>query len=391
MDVRKSKILHITKYYYPFLGGIEQVTRDIVKVFVETGAEQKVICFNEDAADGKLICKHNESVLDFVDGVEVFRCGYCIKFASQALPTKYGSELKKIINEFNPDIVIFHYPNPFATHYLLKHKNKKFKLLVYWHLDITRQKILKHLFYYQILALIKRSDKILGATPKNLDESDFARFFGSKKSMLPLMVNEQNLVMTNDEIELSTRIKQKYDGKIICFFLGRHVHYKGISYLINASKELKNENIKFIIAGKGELTESLKAKAKNDQKIEFIGLISDLEKRAYLHACDIFCFPSITKNEAFGIALAEGMYFGKPAVTFTIAGSGVNYVNLNGVTGIECPNCDYRAYARAIKKLSDDVTLREKMGKAARQRILDNFTTERFKKNVLSLVEDLCE
>ena len=80
------------------------------------------------------------------------------------------------------------------------------------------------------------------------------------------MVNEQNLVMTNDEIELSTRIKQKYDGKIICFFLGRHVHYKGISYLIDASKELKNENIKFIIAGKGELTESLKAKAKNDQK-----------------------------------------------------------------------------------------------------------------------------
>ena len=75
-----------------------------------------------------------------------------------------------------------------------------------------------------------------------------------------------------------------------------------------------------IIAGKGELTESLKAKAKNDQKIEFIGLISDFEKRAYLHACDIFCFPSITKNEAFGIALAEGMYFGKPAVTFTIAG-----------------------------------------------------------------------
>ena len=45
----------------------------------------------------------------------------------------------------------------------------------------------------------------------------------------------------------------------------------------------------------------------------------------------IFCFPSITRNEAFGIALAEAMYCGKPAVTFTIEGSGVNFVSLDGV------------------------------------------------------------
>ena len=113
------------------------------------------------------------------------------------------------------------------------------------------------------------------------------------------------------------------------------------------------------------------------------------KKKIYLYSCNIFCFPSITKNEAFGIALAEGMYFGKPAVTFTIPGSGVNYVNLDGVTGIECPNCDYKAYAKAIKKLSDDLELRNKMGNAARQRILDNFTAERFKNNILSIVGSL--
>ena len=389
MDVKKSKILHITKYYYPFLGGIEQVTRDIVNVFIEMGAEQKVICFNEDASDGKFLCKHNESVTDIVDGVEVIRCGYFFKFASQALPAKYGSTLKNLINDFSPDLVILHYPNPFATHYLLRHKNKKFKLLVYWHLDITRQRFLKRLFYYQTINLIKRADKILGATPKNLNESEFSQFFASKKHMLPLMVNEQNLTMTKDEIELSEKLKIKYADKILCFFLGRHVQYKGISYLIEASKELNNENIKIVIAGNGELTKSLKAKAKDDQKIEFIGQISDSEKKIYLYSCNIFCFPSITKNEAFGIALAEGMYFGKPAVTFTIPGSGVNYVNLDGVTGIECPNCDYKAYAKAIKKLSDDLELRNKMGNAARQRILDNFTAERFKNNILSIVGSL--
>ena len=105
--------------------------------------------------------------------------------------------------------------------------------------------------------------------------------------------------------------------------------------------------------------------------------------------CDVFCFPSITKNEAFGLALAEGMYFGHPAVTFTIEGSGVNYVNLDGVTGIECPNGDSRAFADALKKLSDDEELRARLGEAARQRVIDNFTYATFKKNIQALVTGL--
>lgn len=172
------------------------------------------------------------------------------------------------------------------------------------------------------------------------------------------------------------------------FFIGRHVPYKGLEYLIEASKYVQS-NMHFLIAGSGELTESLKQKAAGDEKIEFVGRISDSEWRSYLYACDIFCFPSITRNEAFGLALAEGMYFGKPAVTFTIPGRGVNYVNLDGVTGVECPNCDSKAYAEALDKLANDEELREKYGNAARQRVLDNFTFGQFRENVARLLGSL--
>lgn len=144
-----------------------------------------------------------------------------------------------------------------------------------------------------------------------------------------------------------------------------------------------------MIAGTGELTERLKESAANDKKIEFLGAISDSEKRSYLFASDIICFPSITRNEGFGLALAEGMYFGKPAVTFTIPGSGVNYVNLNGVTGIECPNCDAEAYAEALRTLCRDDKLREQYGRAARQRVLEHFTAEKFDENVKKLISEL--
>ena len=110
---------------------------------------------------------------------------------------------------------------------------------------------------------------------------------------------------------------------------------------------------------------------------------------SYLYACDIVCFPSITRNEGFGLALAEGMYFGHPAVTFTIPGSGVNYVNLDGITGIECPSCDYRAFAKALKKLSKNEFLRNKYGENAQKRVIENFTGKSFKTNLLRLVNEL--
>lgn len=389
MDIKKARVLHISKYYYPFLGGTEQVARDMVKALIGTGAKQKVICFNEDASDCKITCKHGETRIDVIDGVDIIRCGYFLKARSQAVSATYGRELKKVMDEFRPNIIILHYPNPFVTHYLMKYKELDFKLLVYWHLDITKQKLLKHLFYGQNLALIDRADKILGATPKHVNESAFTPQFGDKRYILPYMIDEGNLVITEDEIEAGKRIKEKYAGKTLGFFIGRHVPYKGLTYLIKASKEMREADIKFLVAGSGELTESLKEEAKDDPKVEFLGRITDSERRSYLYACDIVLFPSITRNEGFGLALAEGMYFGHPAVTFTIPGSGVNYVNLDGVTGIECPNCDYKSYAKALRKLADDEKLREQMGVAARQRVLENFTSDSFKNNLVALVNVL--
>lgn len=389
MDIRNARVLHISKYYYPFLGGTEQVARDMVKALIGTGAKQKVICFNEDASDDQMTCKHSETVKDIVDGVSVYRCGYSFKARSQAFSITYADTLKNIMNRFKPNIVILHYPNPFVTHYLLKYKERDFKLLVYWHLDITKQKVLKHLFHKQNLALIERADKILGATPKHLNESEFTPEFGNKRYILPYMIDESNLVMSPEEIEQGKRIKEKYAGKTLGFFIGRHVPYKGLTYLIKASKILGDENIQFLIAGSGELTESLKEEAKGDPKVEFLGRISDSERRSYLYASDIVCFPSITRNEGFGLALAEGMYFGHPAVTFTIPGSGVNYVNLDGVTGIECPNCDFKAYANALKLLCNRTDLRKNYGIAASKRINDNFISSKFNCNLIALVNSL--
>lgn len=384
------KVLQISKYYFPFIGGTEQVARDIAKALKEyDDVEQKIICFNEDAKLDGYDNHHGETVYEKVDGVDVIRCGYVAKYASQALSLTYGRELKEVIKEFNPDFIILHYPNPFVTYFLLRYIKPNCKLAVYWHLDITKQIFLKRFFDGQNKKLIARSLKILGATPVHVGESAYSLFMGDKRYVLPYAIDEKRLVISDEEKKKAAEIRRKYEGKVIGFFIGRHVPYKGLRYLIEASSKMKEDKMHFFIAGNGELTEELKQLSANDPKVEFVGRITDSEWRSYLYACDIFCFPSITRNEGFGLAQAEAMYYEKPVVTFTIKGSGVNYVNLDGVTGIECPNSDSTAYAKALEKLAGDENLRKQMGKAGRQRVLDNFTEAQFVKNVGKLLDDV--
>ncbi|MGL5099660.1 MAG: hypothetical protein ACRC6B_06455, partial [Fusobacteriaceae bacterium] len=58
----QKKILHISTYYLPNYGGIEQVAYDIVNILKED-CQQKIICFNN----------KKETTKDFYEGIEVTR------------------------------------------------------------------------------------------------------------------------------------------------------------------------------------------------------------------------------------------------------------------------------------------------------------------------------
>lgn len=84
---------------------------------------------------------------------------------------------------------------------------------------------------------------------------------------------------------------------------------------------------------------------------------NDVLKRA-----DIFAFPS--SAEGFGLALAEGMSAGLPAVGYKNC-NGVNELIEDGVTGILCED-GVQTLADALDKLMGDRELRIKMGKSAK-------------------------
>ena len=373
-----KKVLHISKYYFPFSGGTEQIARDVV-LSLKDSCEQKVIAFN----DGK------EDKIDFVDDIEIIKCGCFAKISAQSLSISYRKQLHKVIEEFNPDIVIFHYPNPFVASFLLKElKNRDIKLVVYWHLDIIRQKFLRVLFNGQNRKLLERADKVIATSPNYIEGSKWLQSVKEKCVVVPNCINVERMELSAEIKERAEKIRKENKGKTICVAVGRHTEYKGFTYLIKASK-LLDDSFRVFITGKGELTDSLQKEAEGDSKVIFTGRIDDVELKALIYASDNFCFPSITKNEAFGLALAEAMYYEKPAVTFTIPGSGVNYVCLNSENGIEVENRNVEAYAMAIKKLANNEELRKKYGMAGKQRVEENFLSSIFAMNISKEIKNI--
>ena len=80
-------------------------------------------------------------------------------------------------------------------------------------------------------------------------------------------------------------------------FIGRFDIFKGIHSLILAANILKKKNLIFLIAGDGYLEKYLKALAKDNEKIKFIGRVS--RPLNFIKSLDILVVPSIREPLGF--------------------------------------------------------------------------------------------
>ena len=372
-----TKILHIPNYYNPHIGGIEQTCEDIVNSLKDK-YEQRIICFKDK--------KHTQE--DVVDTIPVVRVGCQAKVASQSIAYHYKKMLKKEFREYKPDIVIFHYPNPFVAFCLLPllKKNPQVKFILYWHLDITKQKLIGKLFDSQNRKLLKRADKIVATSTLYAEHSKWLPNYMDKVVSIPSCVSIRKV--DNEKLNKKIQeIKEENKDKKIVFSFGRHVAHKGFNHFIESARLLPDYN--FVLGGSGKLSEELKESAKGLSNIKFVGKLSNVDLEAYLNCASVFAFPSLTKAEAYGLALAEAMMHSLPCVTFRIEGSGVNFVSLNNVTGIECENGNSKEFANAIDTILKNDELREKYAKAAKERAYEIASFDSFSTSINNLIESL--
>ncbi len=134
------------------------------------------------------------------------------------------------------------------------------------------------------------------------------------------------------------------------FFLGRHEPRKGLSVLLESLAFIPGD-VRLWVAGSGPDTESLRRDWGQDPRIDWLGQISDEDKRARLAGADVFCAPSLG-GESFGIVLLEGMAARTPVVASDLAG--YRNVATHGRDALLVTPGDAEGLAEAIRSVLDD-------------------------------------
>ena len=185
-----------------------------------------------------------------------------------------------------------------------------------------------------------------------------------------------------DEFVAVEEMEREESSMCSLLFVGLIRESKGILVLVEAMRILAGKElpVRAKIVGKFESPEfenlvmSRIEKYGLSERFDFPGVLTGTEKhRAYLNA-DIFCFP--TFFESFGLVVAEAMQFELPVVASR--GQGVQSLVVDGVTGFLTQVQDSNAVAQCIERLVLDAELRCQMGRAGRQRYLQEYSIEKF-------------
>jgi glycosyltransferase involved in cell wall biosynthesis len=146
---------------------------------------------------------------------------------------------------------------------------------------------------------------------------------------------------------------------------------------------LKNKNVKFLVAGGGDLLETCQKTASEKQlPVIFLGWRSDIEN--ILSASDIVVLTS--DNEGTPLCLIQAGLAGKPTVS-TNVGS-VKEIVLDRKTGL-ITELNPESLARAVNSLISDDVRRKNFGSAASVHTHANYGVDRLVKDHAELYKDL--
>jgi phosphatidylinositol alpha-mannosyltransferase len=151
------------------------------------------------------------------------------------------------------------------------------------------------------------------------------------------------------------------------FFLGRHEERKGLDVLLEALRQT-DLDVSCWIAGDGPDTSRLRIEYGGDDRLEWLGRITDADKLARLRAASVFCAPSL-HGESFGVVLIEAMAAGTPVVASAL--DGYRNVATDGVNAVLVPPGDADALGAALRRVLGDPELSADLVERGTQRADD--------------------
>jgi rhamnosyl/mannosyltransferase len=261
------------------------------------------------------------------------------------------------------------------------------KLVLHWHSDVVRQRVARPLYQPLEGWLLRRADAVIATSQAYADASPTLQAFRDKVVVIPIGAHAPEPV----EPERVAQLRQRYGERRLVFALGRMTYYKGWEVLVEAARQLPADVLVVVGGGGPDLPRyrALAERAGASERVRFVGPLSAASVEAHFALACAFCMPSTQRAEAFGVAALEAMARGLAVVSTAIPGSGLGWLQQDGVTGLQVPPRDAQALAMALQRLIEDAALRARLGAAGRARWAGLFTAETMADQTVALYQRL--
>jgi len=177
------------------------------------------------------------------------------------------------------------------------------------------------------------------------------------------------------------------NGEVIATFVGRLVPVKRVDRLLRAIARARAGGVplRLVVVGDGELRSRLEALAQHlgiATVVHFLGYRGEV--RGIVAASDIAVLSS--DNEGTPVSLIHAGAVGVPSVATDVGGVS-EVVAQDG--GVLVDRDDVEGFADGLRRLAQDATLREELGRRAREHVWARFTVGRLVEDVQSLYDEL--
>jgi glycosyltransferase involved in cell wall biosynthesis len=289
---------------------------------------------------------------------------------------KAYKNLKKVIDEFEPDLVHTH---TFKAGFLLRSRDLDVPVIHSFH---------GHHLYDPEFSLVKRG--ILNFLERRLAKRSAALVTIGKRvkdELLEVGIGERSQFhpiapgIAVPKVDSATDRRAEFgisSSETVVMWLGRFTQVKRPDLVLEIAKALPE--ITFVMAGGGELLESCRAKAPKNVKLVGFQNKDEMWKMADIGLCT-------SDSEGMPLSLIEAQMAGVPVVS-TDVGSVVEIV-IDGKTGKLAK--DLVGLVEGIKWVTNSIEKSDELSKESKRHALENFTIDQVAGAHLKLYKDVLD
>jgi glycosyltransferase involved in cell wall biosynthesis len=313
------RILVITKYYHPVIGGVETLVRTLAEHHVLDGHEVTVVCMDPS--------KDSDEVINGVRVIRFHRQGHAMTgihlgvrewLMRNATPENYD-----IANVHN-----FHSPQALMAAYYCHSQNLPFVFTTHYHGhgQSRARDVLFQIYRVYGSNIYRWSEKNICVSnfEKNLVQGDFD-------------LSEDRIAIVPNGGRDFQNMGVAREGSIL--YVGRLVKYKGVDNILSAMAILKGQGkiVRLRVVGSGPEKESLVNSAHElglDGQVDWLDGVS--EEQLNLEYCKAGVLVLLSALEAYGLVVAEALKSGTPCIVARTSAL-TEFTSEPGCFGIDYP------------------------------------------------------